>query len=227
MTGILAEPADIRVGGIVRVRVALDEAPLPLEVQEFRQHGMPFAIPGIEVGDGDTVAGVFDLRAGRIQPRMPGVLVPAPVKGRGEGKAPVGGIRPGAGVFGGGGAKCLFGKPLRCIEHPLLLEVRLREFDVRASRDAEALGLQLMAQIPRISLVHIGGDVGQMPFGARLRAFRRSGREWLHLEWDFSDSKAGAFGYRLRLHQEPWPACHHERVPPITPGFARIRTDSP
>src|SRR5258708_5317730 len=116
---------------------------------------MIFAIPGVQMGDGDTVFGILYLGSGAVEPGMAGVLKPTPVKRFWERVARVGGVGLLARIFGGGGAEHFSGETIGGLEDPSLFKIGLSKLDFWSSSDAHALGLQLIAKIPEIGFVDI------------------------------------------------------------------------
>ena len=64
VAGIVAEALGVRVGGVVGVGIFVDKVALADEIEELGEHGVAFAVAGVEMGDGDAVGGLDDLRAG-------------------------------------------------------------------------------------------------------------------------------------------------------------------
>ena len=68
MARIVAEALYVRIGGVVRVWIAIDKAPLTGGVEEPGEEVMALAVSGVEMGDGDTVGGVVDLGTRAVEP---------------------------------------------------------------------------------------------------------------------------------------------------------------
>src|ERR1035441_10571824 len=83
MARVLAKAFNVRIGRVIRVRIAIDKGALTGGVEELRENDVALSVSGVEMGDGDAVGGVFDLRARTVKAGVIRILEPAPIEGRG------------------------------------------------------------------------------------------------------------------------------------------------